>query len=74
MVHYVDPLTSLHPLVFHDVFETIIIVMKDQCIVACDLFVIELVSRFSNHELINFFGVIYSQCQIVSPLLQLIGA
>jgi len=59
MVHYVDPLTSLHPLVFHDVFETIIIVMKDQCIVACDLFVTELVSRFSNHELINFFGVIY---------------
>jgi len=72
MVHYVDPLTSLHPLIIHDVFETSIIVMKDQCIVACDLFVIELVNRFSNHELINVFGVIYSQCQIVSPFLHLI--
>jgi hypothetical protein len=74
MVHYVDPLTSLHPLVSHDVFETTIIVKKDQCIVPCDLFVIELVNRFLNDELINVFGVIYSQCQIVIPLLQLIGA
>jgi hypothetical protein len=59
MVHYVDPLTSFHPLIIHDVFETTIIVMKDQCIVASDLFVIELVKRFSNHESINVFGVIY---------------
>jgi hypothetical protein len=56
MVKYVDPLTSLHPLIIHDVFETTIIVKKDQCIVACDLFVTKLVNRFSNHELINFLG------------------
>jgi hypothetical protein len=35
--------------------------MKAQCVVACDLLVIELECKFLNHELMDIFGVIYPQ-------------
>jgi hypothetical protein len=39
MIHFVDSLTNIHFVITHDVFE---IAMKAQCIVACDLSIIEL--------------------------------
>ncbi len=42
LVHYVDPLTSLHSTVIHDGFEVVIKVVKAQCIITCGLLVIKL--------------------------------
>jgi hypothetical protein len=58
MVHYIDPLTSLHFPIACDDFEVTIIVMKAQCTFACDLLLIKLKCKFSNCELMNVLGVI----------------
>jgi hypothetical protein len=42
MVHYVDSLINIHYAVIREGFDQIITFMKVQCIVACDLLVIEL--------------------------------
>jgi hypothetical protein len=42
--------------------------MKAQCIVACDLLVIELECKFLNHELRDIFGVILSTILVTIKL------
>ncbi len=61
MVHSIDLLIDIHFLIILESFEIIISTMKAPCIVACGLLVIELKHMFSNHELMNVFGVIYPQ-------------
>jgi len=62
MVHYVDPLINIHSLIICEGFEVNILGMKAQCIVACDLLVIESECKFLDHELMmNVLGVIYPQ-------------
>ncbi len=61
MIHFVDSLTSIHFVITHDVFEVVMQVIKAQCIVACDLSIIELEHRLLNHELMNSLRVIFPQ-------------
>jgi hypothetical protein len=61
MVHYVDFLINIHSVVIWEGFDQVITSMKVQCVVVCDLLVIELERRFSYHELMNAFGIIYPQ-------------
>jgi hypothetical protein len=62
VVHYVDPLINIHPLIICDRFEVDILTMKVQGIVACDLLIIELECKFLDHKLMtNVIGVIYPQ-------------
>jgi hypothetical protein len=42
-------------------FKIAITIMKVQYTTTCDLLVIELECKFSNYELMNVFGVVYSQ-------------
>ncbi len=75
MVHYIDPLTGLHFPIACVTPKTTIIVMKTQCIFACDLLLIKSKCKFSNHELMNTLGVIIhntSYNQFVSSFFQLI--
>jgi hypothetical protein len=73
MVHCVDSLSGIHFVVTWEGFDQIITFVKVQCIIACDLLVIELERRFLDHELMNVLGIIYEHNtvynQIVSPLL-----
>jgi len=73
MVHCVDSLSGIHFVVTREGFDQIITFVKVQCIIACDLLVIELERRFLDHELMNVLGIIYEHNtvynQIVSPLL-----
>jgi len=59
MVHSIHLLNTVNFIITCDDFEVANKVVKTQCIVACDLLVIELEHRFSNHELMNALGVIY---------------
>jgi hypothetical protein len=60
MVHFVDPLMASN-LVTCEGFEVIILIVKAQCTIACDLLIMDLECRFLDHELMNILGVIYPQ-------------
>jgi len=47
MVHFVDPLICIHSLVTCEGFEVVILTMKAQCTIVCDLLVIELQHNIS---------------------------
>jgi hypothetical protein len=61
MAHYVDFLILMHFAITRKGFDQVIKVFKVQCIVACDVLVLELEYKFFNYELMNALGIIYSQ-------------
>jgi hypothetical protein len=73
MVHYVDSLISIHFAIIWEGFDQAITSVKAQFTVVCDLLVIELKQRFSDHELMSAFVIIYGHNtgynQIVNSLL-----
>ncbi len=49
MVHFVDHLINIHSLVILEGFEVVILVVKTNYNISCDLLIIELKHRFLEH-------------------------
>jgi hypothetical protein len=62
-VHCVDYLIGIHFAISRNGFDQAITFVKAQCTntIKCDLLVTKLEQRFSDHELMNVFGIIYPQ-------------
>jgi hypothetical protein len=58
MAHYVDFVILMHSAFTQKGFDQVINV---QCIVACDVLVLELEHKFLDSELMNALGIIYPQ-------------
>jgi hypothetical protein len=50
---------GIQSLVICEGFEVVILIVKVQCTIACDLLVMDLECRILDDELMNVFGVIY---------------
>jgi len=63
MVHCVDSLIGMYFVVTQKGFDQAITFVKAQCTntTTCDLLVTKLEQKFSDHELMNAFGIIYPQ-------------
>jgi hypothetical protein len=59
MVHSIVVLIGKHFPVTHKGFDQNIIIVKSQCTTTCDLLILELEQRFSDHELMNVLGITY---------------
>jgi hypothetical protein len=61
MAHYVNFVVLMHFAFTRKGFDQVFKICKFQCIVTCDVLVLELEHKFLDYELMNALGIIYPQ-------------